>query len=847
MKKLSSTVMTDAVDFGKISEISPEFFVAEALEEPDWMLYKVVNSFANTISINKIHDKIYEYVEDGSIIPPRPGRKIDYSGSLKNYFSQAIKECNSMNHSLITSDHLLLAILHDESKKNVIREAFNNEGITYEIAYNLSTKLHDVTTNLVDAIENDIEDKHIETSVSQILGKPQEIRIVAPQGIMSDEISSMIGSLFGTTPKKEKEEKKSTKTSGGIAYCTNLNKCAENGEIDTLVGREEEIEKIYKIFNRKKSNNALLIGNSGVGKTAIVEGLAKRIVENNVPHFLYGKTIYRLNIGELMASTQFRGMFEERMNTMIKNLKNSKNSILFIDDIHLAINDKKSDFDLAGMLMEILTSGDVQIIATTTYRGYKTCFENNTNLARRFQKITVDAPNDEYSLKILMGIKPAYEKFHGVVYTKEAIRECVRLSKEYVTDRNLPTSAIDIMDEAGATSKYGVHETPEIKELKNELSLMNADKDSLIRADEVDSAEELAKGIEDKRLELAKLEDAEATKATKIIVGVNEIYKAISEHTNIPISRISTSEKKIISNIDNVLKERIIGQDEAIEKITRAIKRSKVGLHPSNRPLGSFLCIGNTGCGKTLMAKMIAKEVFGDEKFLVRFDMSEYADKTSVNKLIGSAAGYIGFEQGGLLTEKIKSQKHAVLLVDEIEKAHDEVYNLFLQILDEGCLTDNTGQKVDFRNTIIILTSNIGAKEAALNKGIGFNVDDNANKRSIIEKSLKNKFPPEFINRLDDIVYFNTLTEENLKEITRIELGKLNSRMKITGNSIIYDNNLIEYLYNLIKEQKEYGARPIGRIIQNEVENKITDILLENDYENHEFKITIDDKIMKIA
>lgn len=843
MKKLSDSVATDAINFGKISEITPEYFVAEALENPDWMLYKVVNSFANTISINKIHDKIYEFVEDGSIIPPRPGRKIDYSGSLKNYFSQAVKECNLMSHSLITSDHLLLAILHDESKKNIIREAFSDEGITYEIAFHLSTKLHDVTTSLANETENDAEDTQTETSVP-LLGKSREIRIMAPQGMITDEISSMLDSLLGTTPKKE--GKKTTKTSGGITYCTNLNKCAANGEIDTLVGREEEIEKIYKIFNRKKSNNVLLIGNSGVGKTAIVEGLAKRIVENNVPHFLYGKIIYRLNIGELMASTQFRGMFEEKMNTLIKNLRNSKNSILFIDDIHIAINDKKSDFDLGGMLMEILSSGEVQIIATTTYRGYKMCFEGNTNLARRFQKITVDAPNEEYSFEILMGLKPAYEKFHGVVYTKEALRECVRLSKEYVTDRTLPTSAIDIMDEAGATSKYGVHETPEIKVLKNELSHMNADKDSLIRADEVDSAEELAKEIDNKRLGLAKLEDAEAAKATKATVGVNEIYKTISEHTNIPISRISTSEKKIISNIDNVLKEHIVGQDEAIEKITRAIKRSKVGFHPSNRPLGSFLCIGNTGCGKTLMAKMIAKEVFGDEKFLVRFDMSEYADKTSVNKLIGSAAGYVGFEQGGLLTEKIKNQKHAVLLVDEIEKAHDEVYNLFLQILDEGCLTDNTGQKVDFRNTIIILTSNIGAKEAALSKGIGFNVDDNTNKRNIIEKSLKNKFPPEFINRLDDIVYFNTLTEDNLKEITRIELEKLNSRIKITGNSIIYDANLIEYLYNLIKEQKEYGARPIGRIIQNEVENKITDLLLENDYDNHEFTITINDGIMNI-
>lgn len=419
--------------------------------------------------------------------------------------------------------------------------------------------------------------------------------------------------------------------------------------------------------------------------------------------------------------------------------------------------------------------------------------------------------------------KEFYEKHHNVCFNEDIIDTILTLSKRYITDRNLPISAIDIMDEIGSQKNIDRQETEDIINKRSELRevMKNGNKDKEL----------------DLRLELTKLQNTKKEK-TKLTITNEDVYNAIALHTNLPINKINTSEKHAISSIDKILNSLIIGQENAIKGVSQAIKRSKVGLAPQNKPIASFLCIGKTGVGKTLMAKTLAKEIFGDEKYLVRFDMSEYSDKTSVNKLIGSSAGYVGYQEGGLLTEAVKKKKHCVLLIDEIEKADEQVYNIFLQILDDGFLTDNTGNKVDFTNTIILLTSNVGTKQASETRALGFGVNNDENKREIIEKELKRKFPPEFINRLSDVIYFNSLTEDNLKEIIKIELDNLNKRINEIKYKLKYSENVVSHILNHIKKDIEYGARPILRAIQELIENKITDLLLENDYkEGYEFKI----------
>jgi ATP-dependent Clp protease ATP-binding subunit ClpC len=451
--------------------------------------------------------------------------------------------------------------------------------------------------------------------------------------------------------------------------------------------------------------------------------------------------------------------------------------------------------------------------------------EKNHELLRRFQKIDILPPTKEERKNILMYQKEFYEKHHNVIFNEEVIDTILSLSKRYITDRNLPISAIDIMDEIGSQKNIERYETEDIKNKRTELReiIKNGDKDKEL----------------DVRLELTKLQNTKKEKESFEITN-EDVYNAIASHTNLPINKINTSEKHAISSIDKILNSMIIGQENAIKEVSQAIKRSKVGLSPQNKPIASFLCIGKTGVGKTLMAKILAKEIFGDEKYLVRFDMSEYADKTSVNKLIGSSAGYVGYQEGGLLTEAVKNKKHCVLLIDEIEKADEQVYNIFLQILDDGFLTDNTGNKVDFTNTIILLTSNVGTKQASESRSIGFGGSDDENKREIIEKELKKKFPPEFINRLSDVVYFNSLTEDNLKKIIQIELDKLNKRLIDIKYTLKYSDDVINYILNYIKKDIEYGARPILRAIQELIENKITDLLLENDYKEwYEFNASI--------
>lgn len=800
------------------TKISPEAFFIAALSEPDCMLYKALNGYLTSIQIEEVYDSLYKnFSEVQGITTARANVLIDFSIEMRTLLSDSDKQREKMNFKTITSDILLLTLLHsqydEKSPLNKLSNLLNEMGVSYGVYNDLVAKLHD-TTNAIENISDD------------------------DNGI-DEEVKALTIVISGGTNTIDTSEKKDL--SGNVPYCINLNAKAERKEIDPIIGRKKEINSIINIFARRKTNNVLLVGESGVGKTAIIEGLAVLINNGTAPEYIKNAEIFKFNPSSVMSGTQYRGMFEERMLQITKALSKKLNVIFFLDDIHKIVSEKQEyNYDFSSALEEIFSNPNIRVVATTTQKGFHSSIENNPELARRFQKLTIGKPSISECKKIIERVKDYYEKFHGVKYDDNAISACVSLADRYITDRTLPTSAIDIIDEAGAKKKIGKFDNERLSELKNGLAIYKEEKSNLIKDDKIGDANICEAKIKGLKIEISGELEKLADNKEIPIVTETDIYNTVSEHTGIPVQKINASEKKALAKIDKILKRDIIGQDEAIDVVSRAIKRNKVGLYPSNRPIFSCMCIGNTGCGKTLLAKKLAKEIFGDEKYLIRFDMSEYSDKTSINKLIGASAGYVGYNEGGLLTEKVKNNKHAVVLFDEIEKADDEIYNLFLQILDEGFLTDNTGQKVDFKNTILILTSNIGTKKASTEKAIGFNVDQDINKKDIIKKELMKKFAPEFINRLDEIVYFNNLTEENLKDIIRLELDKLKERTDNIGFKYSYSNDVIDYVFETIKSERDYGARPILRAIQKEIENKITDIILDNDIETGEIDSFID-------
>ena len=813
---LLTYIKEDLIKTFPIASIPLEMFFAAALSMQDSMLYKVVNSYLNTFSISNLENKFNSVLQEKSLTTIKPGRTIEYSQELKNLFNKSYSECLKQNVSYITSDHVLLALLNNENvNENKSKSFFLSESVNYDIVSEYSSKIHEIT----DAVLKNDDTETEESDDEPVLVKTFVIN-------SQDDLEQLKEKLL----KKKETPSKKSKEKNSVQYCTNLNDLAKDGNINDIVGRDKEIYQIVKVLNRKEANNILLIGETGVGKTAIIEGLAHRIQNGLALSTICDKTILRLNISEMMGGTQFRGIFEERFSSLFKDLKKRENIILFIDNFHKFSSERKDEeFNITTLLLPYLQETSVNVIISSTYDGYRKSLEKNHELLRRFQKIDILPPTKEECKNILMYQKEFYEKHHNVTFSEEVIDTILTLSKRYITDRNLPISAIDIMDEIGSQKNIERYETEDIKNKRTELreTIKNGNKDKEL----------------DVRLELTKLQNTKKEKESFEITN-EDVYNAIASHTNLPINKINASEKHAISSIDKILNSMIIGQENAIKEVSQAIKRSKVGLSPQNKPIASFLCIGKTGVGKTLMAKILAKEIFGDEKYLVRFDMSEYADKTSVNKLIGSSAGYVGYQEGGLLTEAVKNKKHCVLLIDEIEKADEQVYNIFLQILDDGFLTDNTGNKVDFTNTIILLTSNVGTKQASKSRSIGFGGSDDENKREIIEKELKKKFPPEFINRLSDVVYFNSLTENNLKKIIQIELDKLNKRLIDIKYTLKYSDEVINYILNYIKKDIEYGARPILRAIQELIENKITDLLLDNDYKEwYEFNINIEDDI----
>lgn len=809
------SIKDDLINEMPVKQISTGMFVMFCLDNDSTMLFKAINMLLNSITISEMHDKLYALISEDVYTALRPNRNIDLSEELYMYLDGADKIREKMGRPYITSDQVLLAIMIDKQETKT-RSILLEFGLSYDILFKQSEKAFVPPYFTVEEQEN-------------LPGKQNK-----EENGQQTQITLKKRPIF--TFKDNNGKKKNS-----IQFCRNLNNLAYNGKIDKLVGREKEILEIEKIFARRKCNNVFLVGKDGVGKTAIVEGLALMITESKAPLSLLSKTIYSLKINEILSGAGIHGIFEERIAKVFQTLKKMENTILFIDDIHTIVNDGKTDnFDLISNITEYVENSDIQIIIATTPNGYRKVINTNQSLKTSFQKITVEPTNKEETLEILTALKLVYENYHNVLYPPEILKECVSLSDRYITDIPMPSSALGIIDEVGSLKRIELISKCGIRDKIEHLSNLHSIKDGLVKNDKIDESNVIEEEITNVRSEITDDINALSFSDEEITITKDDLYNAISQHTEIPISRITVSEKEILSNIKGTLNKYIIGQEEALETVANAIKRNKVGLYRKNKPLYSVFFCGSTGTGKSLTAKTLATEIFGDEKYLVKFDMSEYSDKTAVNKFIGAGAGYIGYENGGLLTEAIKNKKHAVLLFDEIEKADIEIYNLLLQVMDEATLTDNMGNKVDFKNCIIIFTSNVGAKKAANTKQIGFVKDESENKKDIILNEIKNVFPPEFINRLDDIVYFNNLTDENIDKIIELEINKLKNRLEEIGHEMSYDKNLLDFVFNKTLDEREYGARPISRIIEKEIENKITDLILEKEYDLHSFTITAD-------
>lgn len=810
--------------------LTPEYFVLAAFQIEDSAIKRRLSSFVSSDTLDLLEATFYQWLQKRALSVIKPDREIKISERLNEILKNADEERKGLDAEKITSEHVFLAILKDSSSENIFNSLLKKVGITY-------MGLRDTIITKSEEYDENLNEEKKTRSEKNIFMPPP---IINKRGahfqtfIMRPDMSS--DSMDDDVPGQEK------KIDPTKEYCINLNDLVKAGKIDPLVGREKEIQEIIRVLCRRKKNNVILVGSEGVGKTAIAENLAYKIVNGDVPYFLRNKIVVSLDMTALISGTTLRGMFEGRVKSLLKNIKEKKNCILFIDNIGTALADKgKNDYDISSMLSNSLENGEIQVIGTCDFKSYRSTFDKDPSLGRKFGKVVVDAPSKEDSYAILEGVKPYYEDYHKVTYTPEAVKSCVDLANQYITERNLPDSAIDLLDEAGASVSATIRYPEEIDELQKTIKANREKIENLKKQDDYVAADELEKETTSMALKYKSMtaEFVKNCKNTNTIIDKDKILDLVAIKTGIPVSKLGTDDKKRLVDMPNRLKAKVIGQNEPIDLICKALKRNRVGIK-SGKCLYSAILIGKTGVGKTLIAKELAKELFGSTKSLVRFDMSEYPDKTAVNKLIGSNPGYVGYEEGGQLTETIKNKKHCVLLLDEIEKADPEIYNIFLQVLDEGFLTDNSGMKVDFKNVVVLFTSNIGAKSASeFGKGIGFNENEGENSKRILTKELKSKFPPEFLNRLDNILYFNNLTDDNLKDIIKIEIGKLQDKIKEIGHDLSFNEDTVDYLLKLAKEQKEFGARPIARAIQDEIGDKITDLLLENEYEeSHMFNIT---------
>ena len=636
-------------------------------------------------------------------------------------------------------------------------------------------------------------------------------------------------------------------------FSRDLNKLAEEGKLDPVVGRDREILRIAQILSRRKKNNPIIIGEPGCGKTALVEGLAIKIVNGECPRNLIDKRIVNLDLTSVVAGTKYRGQFEERMKVIIEELQANPNIIVFIDEIHTLVGSGNSSGSMDGsnIFKPALSRGELQCIGATTLDEFRKNIEKDGALERRFQKVIVEPSSVAETIQILKNVRDKYENFHKVNYSDEVIETCVKLADRYITDREFPDKAFDILDEVGARMQTDLKVPEIIEELKKKAADIKQQKIDVVKRQNYEQAAELRD--KEKKL-LLKLDDEKLKFEQKLakekqIILLEHVYDVVSNMTKIPVNKMSVDDTKALLDLDKNLIDKVIGQNDAVIKIAKSIKRNRLGIKDPNRPIGSFVFLGSTGVGKTYLAKQLAKEMFGSEDSLIRVDMSEYQEKHTVSKLVGAPPGYVGYEEGGLLTEKVKNKPYSVILFDEVEKAHKDVFTILLQILDDGHVTDSLGRKINFKNTLIILTSNLGVKKLQdFGTGIGFSSNSYSNeeaKKQMLMKEMKNFFSPEFLNRIDDTIVFNSLSQEDIKKITGIELNKLVTRLVDMKYNINYDESLVEYL-SKIGFDELYGARPLKRAIQDKVEDLISEeVLLGNIVEGKNYLIkVVDEKVV---
>ena len=749
---------------------------------------------------------------------------------IKQYdelFEKCITNANflSLKHKskTINSGHVLYSIIMNN---NEINRYFKTLGVTVN---QIGSQVIEETNNIIEEEKQKAEKNFVNAVPQKHNRKPKKEK---------EEILDTIR----TVDERTKNNSRVDGECGRIAH--NLNERAYNLQVETICGNEKIYEEIFNVLSKRNKNNVAIVGKSGVGKTDTVRNLANLIVSGNVPRSFRNKILLEVDFNSLFYGTQMRGAFEAKMKSIVSEIKQNGNYIFFVDSLETALNSNFSQTEFDNFLETLMREKNAMLICTCSEKAYAKEIGDYPSWERYFEKIVLEEPSEEQCINILKHHAAKLEVFHDVEYDESVFEECINYSKRYITERSLPDCAIDILDKAGAKKGLIDYENEEIKRCKDNIRSVRNQLAMLRRNHNERNTQEYDR-LTKREIELNTsldfaLKQHNLTKVKQIITA-NDIKECVSEKTHIPVTDLTVDDKAKLKNLNENIKKIVIGQDEAVDTVCKAIKRQRIGISNPNKPV-VFLMAGSTGVGKSYLAKVIAKEVFGDEKKLVRLDMAEYADKTSITKLIGSGSGYIGYDNGGILTEAIKKNKHCVLLLDEIEKADDEVHNAFLSMFDEGRMTDNKGVTIDFKNVIVIMTSNIGAKEVdERGNGIGFVTNTEELKKEIIEKELKRKFKPEFINRIDKIIYFNKLTDENIKYIISLEIDKIRKRLETMGYGLqdnLEDTELFTTIYNNVIGKKNMGARPIIRELQTLIEDKITDYIIDNDIEKgHIFTI----------
>ncbi|MFZ7119697.1 MAG: ATP-dependent Clp protease ATP-binding subunit [Eubacteriaceae bacterium] len=768
------------------------------------------------------------------------------------------EEAKKMNHNYIGSEHLLLGLIKED--EGIAAVALKNLGVDYE-------EVKNEIEELVGKGEEEVKEiigytprtkKILELSLMEaralnqsyigtehiLLGLIREgegvgVKILSDMNMDFEKVREEIIKLLNTSsnPSSKVNAAKTKNTKNLDKYGRDLTQMASEGELDPVIGREKEIERVIQILSRRTKNNPCLIGEPGVGKTAIAEGLAQKIVDGNIPENLKDKRVVSLDLSSMVAGAKYRGEFEDRLKSVMEEIRSVNNIILFIDEMHTIIGAGAAEgaIDASNILKPALARGELQAIGATTLEEYRKYVEKDSALERRFQPVDVGEPTKEKALEILKGLRDKYEAHHKVTITDEALKAAVDLSQRYINDRYLPDKAIDLVDEAASKIRLNILTMPpDIKELELQIEKFEQEKEEAVVAQDFEKAAEIRDREKKTKLKLKTIKEVWQQKNNKSLggeVGAEEIAQIVSSWTGVPVKQLEQDELEKLLDMESILHKRVIGQEEAVKAVSKAIRRARVGLKDPKRPIGSFVFLGPTGVGKTELTKALAEIMFGDEESLIRIDMSEYMEKHAVSRLIGSPPGYVGYDEGGQLTEKVRRKPYSVILLDEIEKAHPDVFNILLQIMEDGRLTDGKGRTVDFRNTVVIMTSNVGAHTIRKQKNLGFAVAENEAEskyekmKSNVMEELRKTFRPEFLNRIDEVIVFHQLDNMHIESIIDIMLKQLSKRLLDLEIDIEFDNKAVEFIAKK-GTNLEYGARPLRRTIQKEVEDRLSEELL---------------------